>query len=217
MLRTSLLCCLTSTLALLAPGASANAQDDVWRLRFAGVMVEPDAHFTGLDDGVIGADGAVGFGLSLERRSSRRFGFELGALFAEPSVNLDAAVGEGQLSASNRTDFTSISLGLNVHLTPDKVVDFYVGPYLAYVDYSSVRLPGQVSGQAVVVDVSSSDSFTVGAQIGADVAFGDSPWSLNLTARYLDSSLDVVAGEGGAVQQLDFDPLIVGVGFGFRF
>ena len=216
MLRTYLLFGSISVLALMASAPQADAQEDRWHIRFNGVLVEPDAQFS-LDDNNIGADGSVGLGLAVERRFSRRLGLELGALFAEPDVNLDAAVGEGQISASNRIDFTSIHLGLNIHLTPDKPFDLYLGPVLAHVDYSDVRLPGQIGGQAVAVEVSSSDNFTVGAQIGADIAFGASPWSLNLIARYLDSSLDAVAGEGGVVNQLEFDPLIAGVGFGFKF
>ncbi len=222
MLRFKLLSCLMLTLAVTALAAPAGAQDDKWHLRFGGVWVEPDADFTGFDsDGnsvAVGADEAIGLGLAVERHFNRRLGLELGALFAEPDIIVGTGFDGGPaLDATEGVSLRSITLGLNVHLTPDKAVDLYAGPFLAHVEYGNLRFIAQDNSGRVDVGVSSSDNFTVGAQIGADVAFGDSAWSLNLVGRYLDSSLDVVTGDERTVRQLDIDSLIFGVGVGFRF
>ncbi len=222
MFRCNLLSCLMLTLAIVATAGTANAQDDKWHLRFGGIWVEPDADFAVTDsDGnrvVVDAGNAIGLGVAVERRFNRRLGLELGTLFAEPDIIIGSGFDGGPtLDASNGVDLRSITLGLNVHLTPDKPVDLYAGPFLAHVTYGNLRLIAQDGSGTVDVGVSSSDNFTFGAQIGADIQFGDSSWSLNLVGRYLDSSLDVVTGEERAVSQLDLDSLIFGVGVGFRF
>ncbi len=223
MLRIQSLLSLILTLALAVPAATAEAQDDdKWQLRFGGAWVDREARLGASSEGVpveVGTDGALGFGAALERRLNRRLGLELGILLADPDVNLDTSRGLGvsRLGAGAGVDMRSITLGLNVHLTPDKAVDLYVGPLLANVSYGDLRFAGQVDQEPFDVRVSSSDEFTFGAQVGADIRLGASRWSINLLARYLDSSLDVASGEEQVVRQLDYDPLILGAGIGFRF
>ncbi len=221
MFQSKLLDALVLTLMLLALPAAANAQDDKWRLRVGGVWVEPDVDFTDVDsDGdrvAIGSKGAIGFSLALERQVSRRLGIELGALYAEPDLNVDAELAEGfQISASGSISFIAFTAGLNIHLTPDKAVDLYIGPLLVYTTYSDIRFRVQVDEHTLAADTSSNDNFALGAQIGADIPFGDGPWSLNLAARILDSSLGVTDDES-VVSELNFDPLILSAGFGYRF
>ncbi len=222
MFRIDPLPCLMLILALTAPLATAGADDDKWRLRFGGVWVEPDPDFAEVDESgnrvEVGAGDAIGFGLAFERRFGRRLGVELGAMQAEPDILIGTGFSGGpHIDTTQGVDFRAITLALNVHLTPGKAVDLYAGPLLAHVEYGNLRLIFQDAAETVEVEVSSSDHFTFGAQLGADVPFGDSAWSLNLVGRYLDSSLDVATGEQRVVQQLDVGSLIVGVGVGFRF
>ncbi len=210
------------TLTVLTLPAAAAPEDDRWQLRLAGAWVDPDVTFSDIDsDGdrlALSSDGAIGLSLALERRFSRRLGVEAGALFAEPNLNLffDLTSG-GQLAVRESISFSALTAGLNIHLTPDKALDLYVGPLLVYTDYgdASVMIPG--GGSAVVsAKLTSTDNFTVGAQLGADVPFGTSPWSLNLAARYIDSNLGFTDDEG-VVSKVDFDPSILSVGFGYQF
>ena len=224
MLRFRLFPCLMLIVTFAATAATAYAQDDDrWHLRFGGVWVDRDARLSaagGEGSGVeVGTDGAIGFALALERRLTRRLGLELGALIADPDVELDTSrgVGASRLGIGEGVDLRSITLGLNVHLTPDQAVDLYAGPLLAHVDYGNLRFAGQAGEETFDIGVSGSDSFTIGAQIGADIPLGGSRWSVNLLARYLDSSLDVVSGEEREVRQLNYDPLILGAGVGLRF
>ncbi len=222
MSRLNLLPCLVLTLALAAMAAPTHAQDDKWHLRFGGIWVEPDADFAGVDSSgnsvAVGAEDAIGLGLAFERRLNRRLGIELAGLLAEPDIIVGSGFDGGPvLDATEGVSLRAITLGLNVHLTPDKPVDLYAGPFLAHVTYGNLRFVAEDNSGRVDVGVSSSDNFTVGAQIGADVGFGDSPWSLNLVGRYLDSSLDVVTGEERRVRELGIDSLSFGVGVGFRF
>lgn len=218
--RTILFYSLFFTLVLLALPAIASAQDDGWQLRIGGVWVDPTANFLDLEiDGdrvEAGADGDFGFGLALERRFSSRLGLEIGALTAEPDLGLAATLAGFQFSASDRVEFTAVTAGLNVHLTPGRAVDLYIGPLFAYVLYGDVSLNVQTPAGTLSQNFSSDDDFALGAQIGADFWFGESPWSLNLAAKYLDTSLEITDSDG-EVTDLGFEPLILSVGFGYRF
>ncbi len=210
--------CLTST--LLAAPALGSAQDGNWQFRVSGVWVDPDIDFTDESDGDrirAGSDSAIGLGLAFERRVSSRLGIEFGALTVEPDVTLDADFAGGpNLTASDGVSFTAITAGLNIHLTPDKAVDLYIGPLIGYILYGDVGFRAQLGGETLAQNFSADDDFALGAQIGADVAFGDGPWSLNLAAKILDTSLEVTNDEGDETS-LGFDPLILSVGFGYRF
>ncbi len=219
MFRDALVCTSLLIVALLAH--PVGAQEDRWQFRFGGVWVDPDVSFSDVDsDGDrvnAGADSEIGFSLALERRFSPRLGLELGALHAAPALTLDADLASGpRFNVSDSVSFTAITAALNIHLTPDKAVDLYVGPLLGYAFFGDVGFQVQVAGQNLTADFSSDDDFALGAQIGADIPFGDGPWSLNLAARYLDASLEVTDDEGEKTD-LGFDPLILSVGFGYRF
>ena len=221
MFRNQVISSLILALALLAPTMTAKAQDKGWQLRFGGVWVDPDVDFTDVDsDGdrvEAGADGGFGVSLGLERLFNPRFGIELGVLSAQPDVTLDANLAGGiQFDASDSVSFTAITAALNFHLTPEKKVDVYIGPLLAYATYGDLEYTIQAAGQTLSERFTTDDDVAFGAQLGADVAFGDGPWSLNLVARYLDAGLDVT-DDGGEETDLDFHPLILGVGFGYRF
>ncbi len=220
MFRAQTFSSLILSMALLAPTAAAGAQDEGWHFRFGGVWVDPDVNFTDVDsDGdrvAVGASGEIGFSLALERRFNRRLGVELGVLWAEPDLNLDVEVAGVPVRVSDVVGFTAITAGLNIHLTPDKPVDLYVAPLLVYTSYGDLRFVFQAGGQTLEASFRSDDDYAFGAQVGADVAFGESPWSLALAARYLDTSLSVV-DEDGVFTELNFDPLILSVGFGYRF
>ncbi len=219
--RTHNLLIALTLLALLALPTTASAQDASWQLRFGGLWVDPDVSFSDLDsDGdrvEASANGDIGVSLAFERRFSPRLGLEIGALFSQPDIILDANFADGlQFSVSEGVSFGAITAGLNIHLAPDKAVDLYFGPLLAHVFYGDLGLRVLVGGGVIGQDFIGSDEFAFGAQVGTDIAFGDSSWSLNLAAKYLDTSLEVT-GDDGEVNDLGFDPLILGMGFGYRF
>lgn len=205
---------------LFALPASAAGPDAGWQLRFGGAWVEPDAGFFEVLDAIdrveADVDSELGFALSIERRFTPRLGLELGAIFAEPDLGLAASLAGFDFSASDSVSFTAITLALNLHLTPGKPVDLYLGPVLAQVTYGDVGLDVQTPGGRIVQDFESDDDFALGAQIGLDIALGKSPWSIALSAKYLDTGLELT-DDDGETTDLGFDPLILGVGFGFRF
>ena len=100
--------------------------------------------------------------------------------------------------------FDAISLGLNYHLTPDRLVDVFVGPFVSNVSYSDSAFNAGEAGFGSEVGV--------GAKIGADWYFGwQSPWALSTSIHYLP----MTAGDDG--NEFDIDPLVGAIGLAFRF
>ncbi len=210
-------------LALMFLALPAAADDEGWQLRFGGVWVDPDLSVDEVqNDGSrvrAEADSQLGLRLALEYRFSPRLGVEFGALWAEPDVEvtIDGVVFcLCRLEASDSLRFTSLTAGLNVHLTPEGPVDFYVGPLIAWVLYGDLGFRFSVGGLTDTVAFSSSDELAWGVQAGVDVPFGDGPWALNLAAQYLDTTLGVRAEDDGARSEIGFDPLVFSLGFSYR-
>ncbi|MEM7586347.1 MAG: outer membrane beta-barrel protein [Acidobacteriota bacterium] len=221
MFRNTGFCVALLTLIWLTMPTTASAEGEGWQLRIGGVWVDPDVSFIDIDtDGdrvEAGTDGGFGFGAALEKRFSSRLGLEVGVLFAEPDVTLFADLGPGlQFFASDSVSFTAATLGLNVHLTPDRAVDLYLGPLVSYVQYGDIGFLAQAGGTTLAQEFSTRDDFTLGAQVGADFRLGERPWTLNLAAKWIDTSLEVTS-EDGEVTDLGFEPIILGFGVGYRF
>lgn len=146
----------------------------------------------------------TGFGLGLERLINDRFGVELDAVFIDLDGDRVVDHGEDWTMSSPGVGFDAISLGLNVHLTPAKKYDIFVGPFISNVSYSAGAFNATEEGFG--------SETGIGAKLGADFYFGwESPWALATSIRYLAAS----AGDDG--NEFDVDPLVATVGLGFRF
>lgn len=66
--------------------------------------------------------------------------------------------------------------------------------------------------------VKANNSIGYALQAGIDIDFADN-WFLNFDLKYIDIDIDIKLKAGGATQTttVDIDPLIFGVGFGYRF
>ncbi|MCH7666087.1 MAG: hypothetical protein IH936_09185 [Acidobacteria bacterium] len=146
----------------------------------------------------------TGFGLGIERLINDRFGIELDAVFIDLDGNRIVDRGEDWVMSNPGVGFDAISLGLNVHLTPAKKYDIFVGPFVSYVSYSDSAFNATEPGFG--------SETGIGAKLGADFYFGwQSPWALATSIRYL------AASAGDDDNEFDIDPLIATVGLGFRF
>ncbi len=150
-------------------------------------------------------DGGQGLGLGLERRFNDRVGLEAGLLWAELDSSFILDLNNDWERDTDSSSLLALVIGPNFHLTrPDSRVDFYIGPFLGWADVGDATY--QALGETIRRDFS--DDFMFGAQIGADISFGDGPAGLHLGARYLDLA---------AAQDIGIDPLIGEVGFFYNF
>ena len=100
------------------------------------------------------------------------------------------------------------SLLVQYHFMPEKTLKPYVGAGVNYTTLSKVRL---LNGAGSLEH----DSVGLVLQAGVDYAI-DKQWSLNLDIKKAQIRSDVIVG-GAAVSRVKVDPLMIGVGVGYRF
>ncbi len=206
-------------LASLATPQRAAAGEERWLLRMSGVSVTPDITLDTMDaEGqriTASGDGAKGFGVEVEYRLNDRLGLTVGGLSAAPRVVVRVTPPSGEpVSAGDDLSMRPLTVGLDVHLTPASRVDLSVGLMVAYVAYGDLELD---AGEGRRLELSSDDDVGWGATVGADVRQGDGPWSIGVSASYLDTTLRVSNAEDPDTQEVDVDPFILGLGVGYRF
>jgi outer membrane protein W len=199
--------------ASLAGSSRAAADDDPWRLKLGAVATES------LNGGVDGP--SYGAGAGLEYRFSPRVGLELAAITAEDEDEIGFSFfDELSLGIESRVRMTPVMAKLDLHLTPDSRVDFYLAPVAAYVKMSDLRLTFRAeAGDDRVTEVEHidlEDKFAWGLSLGMDVPIGRGGSFFNLGATYLRLPLSVRDGEDFSTAG-DIDPIFVQVGYGLRF
>ncbi len=109
------------------------------------------------------------------------------------------------------------TLTLQYHFNPTGTIRPYAGLGLNYTRFSSVNLDaGPVLGGSVPLKIDRS-SVGFAAQVGADFQIAPQ-WFLNVDVKYVTIDTDIfVKANGAKVTELDVDPLLIGVGIGYRF
>jgi hypothetical protein len=166
---------------------------------------EPSSAAFTLDDG-------SGWGLGLEYRLTRRLGVEAQAIVADLDSELELRFGVPvNLIGVDRREvgIDLYSLGLNVHLTPERRLDVYAGLLGALVSYDDFR--GQVGG--ITFRREGIDDTAVGLALGADLFLDRSRrWAATAAVRQLWST-----GDAGDDLGIDVDPRIVTAGVAVRW
>lgn len=101
------------------------------------------------------------------------------------------------------------SLLLQYHFTDLGAFKPYVG---AGVNYTIFSKRSNILNGAASID---RDSFGLAAQVGLDYALNKN-WSLNFDAKYVQMNTDVKVG-GTKVGKINLDPMLYGIGIGYRF
>jgi len=200
---------------LLAPIGSAEAGDKNWRMRVIGAVVGGDSGFTVAtgDYGSVGTivEGGAGVGVNFEYRYSPKMGFEMGAMAVAANVGVRAGLAKTTPYAGvDVGGFVPLTFALNYHPLKEGVFDLYMGPLLTSTFYSNLQVGGP---WGYGVEARSGVDFGLGATLGFDLNFGRSRWSLNSGLKYIAVSSNGSNSRGG----VDFDPLILSFGFGFKF
>lgn len=202
----------------IAGSAAAQAAEPRWQVRLGGLLVDGDQGFATEGEAgsrvLAGGNAEIGAGAAVEFRVSKRLGFELGAAFAEvPNYEDAEAFSGGDASIGNGPSFTATTVGLHLHLTPDRRADVYLGPAIALVQYGDFELD---LGDGLV-EFEVDDDFAWGATVGVDLGIGDGGWSINAAATYLESDMEVSERGSEGTVVVPFDPVMVRVGAAFSF
>lgn len=206
----------------------------LWKVRVAAVAVDADGRFSveaGSDGASTDVNIGAGFSVRFERTLTPRLGIELGLAGIASGVDVSADWADCDRGTSvDMLTMAPITVGLNVHLTPDSPVDVYVGPMLAIVNYSDIRVRSgwdcdgdddtfwDFNWDAKVRSKSDSD-LTWGLNAGADIAFGSSGrWSAHLGLTYIETTAELKRDfEGSRLTHLRMDPLMFNIGFAYAF
>jgi hypothetical protein len=183
-------------------------------VRLQGVYLSPSAtlHVEGENPDQVAAKADHGDGVlaSLEYRFHRRLGAEVAVLRGRFDATLSLNPADlGLHRAADRLRFEPWMLGLDVHLTPDRPVDLYLGPRLAHVRYGRASFAFTDIAFRADYDLSADNAF--GGFLGLDVPHGR--WSVGLGVLYLPTT----AKPRGADAALDVDMVAATLGVGYRF
>ena len=182
---------LVAMLALLIAGSSVQAADYKWKVLAAFSYVSPMTDSTNSVGDVIEAASSTGWEIGGEWKPGRVFGVELDYLNVTSDIEVNGVV-------ASEADINPLNLSGNFHLFPDKAIDLWVGPTVAFVGFD---VPGQEFD----------DELTFGAVAGLEFAIGKS-FAITTGVRWLDLSAEDEFGNG-----LDIDPFFLRVGAAFRF
>lgn len=204
-MKAAVLALAVATLGLGAVGHDAMAQESPWLVRVRAVQIEPadksDAIAAlGVPRNAISVSDKTIPELDISYFFTRNFAAELVLTYPQKhTVRLD----DVKLGTFKHLPPT---LTLQYHFTPDSRISPYVGAGVNYTQISKVRLNGLKM---------ENDSFGLALQAGVDFKI-DKNWSINLDVKKVQIRSDVSLA-GTKLTEVKVDPLLIGIGIGYRF
>ncbi len=199
---------------------SALAEQGDWLVRLRGIVVAPtensSAVLPGFPGGSVTVDNAIVPELDFTYFLTNNIGAEL--ILATSPHDISGAgtlAGLGEIA-----DVMALppTLTLQYHFTPGAKISPYVGIGVNYTIFysedASTSLVGALGPTAVNLD----DTVGVAFQAGVDFALNDR-WFLNADVKYIQIDTTAVLNSGGTINSVDvdLDPIVAGIGVGFRF
>lgn len=203
----------------VATPAMAAAGDTYVRVR--GIVVAPNEKsggiLPGLPNETVKVDNAVVPEVDITQMVTDNIGFELIAATSKHSVSGVSGTtgGIGKLAS---TWVLPPTLTAQYHLMPDAKVRPYVGAGVNYTLFYSEKASSAFEAAAGNTNVKLKSSFGWAAQAGIDIDLNEKMF-LNLDVKYIDINTKgtlVTTGLGTQTVKVNLDPIVVGVGIGFR-
>jgi len=197
----------TVLVALIALTASqAMAQESPWLVRARAVYVDPDNKSTPV--------GGVGAADRLEVSSKTIPELDISYFFT-PHIAAELILTypqkhKARLDGAEIGTFKHLppTLNLQYHFTPGATISPYVGAGVNYTRMSSVKL---LDGAGDL----DNDSWGLSLQAGVDFRLNEH-WSINADVKKVNLRSDVYVG-GAKASHLKVDPVLFGLGVGYRF
>lgn len=197
----------TVLVALIALSASqAMAQESPWLVRARAVHVDPDNKSTPV--------GGVGAADRLEVSSKTIPELDISYFFT-PHIAAELILTypqkhKARLDGAEIGTFKHLppTLNLQYHFTPGAAISPYVGAGVNYTRMSSIKL---LDGGGDLEN----DSWGLSLQAGVDFRLNEH-WSINADVKKVNLRSDVYVG-GAKASHLKVDPILFGLGVGYRF
>lgn len=197
-----------AALAALTAGSMAATADarpeKPWVVHVRGIAVLPEESATIT---VIGGDVSIDDAVVPE--------VDIEYFFHEDwSVELIAATSPHDVTHSSGLDLGSAwvlppTLTVKWHIPVDGPVRPYLGAGVNYTTFWNVDEPPGLS-------MDYSDSWGLALQAGVEIDLGDN-WTLNIDVKKIDIDTDVSINGGAIRADVEIDPVVVGIGLGYRF
>ena len=214
---------LISTTILMAGTDMAMAAQGDWLVRLRGIVVAPTENSSavpGFPGSEVGVENAVVPELDFTYFLTDNIAAEV--ILATSPHDI---IGEGTLEGLDVAEIMVLppTLTLQYHFMPDG--DFirpYAGVGVNYSIFYSQESTAALDAAIGTTDVDLDDSVGVAFQLGADFPINDR-WFLNADVKYIqidtDATLTSVQNGETTVRtvEVDLDPIVAGVGVGFRF
>lgn len=211
---------LITALALASGIQPALAEQGDWLMRARGIIVAPTENSSdvlpGFPGSGVGVENAVVPELDFTYFITNNIGAEL--ILATSPHDI---VGEGGLAPLGELADVMVlppTLTLQYHFNPNGRLRPYAGVGVNWsIFYSEDASPALVDAVGPT-SVSLDDSVGVSYQLGMDYALNDR-WFLNADIKYIQIDTTATLNSGGAINtvDVDLDPIVAGVGIGFKF
>lgn len=213
-MKTLLMACASAALAagILAPAAMAGQGDWMFRLRALHVIPDEGATISPIG-GSVDIDTSLVPELDITYFFTDRLAVEL-ILGVTPHDVTAVSTALGDVDLGD-VWLLPPTLTLQYHFNPDGQVRPYVGAGVNFTHFFSADLPGG----SPLTSISYDDSIGFALQAGVDYALTER-WFLNFDVKkiWINTDVRIDAGGLGIVNaDVDIDPWIVGVGFGWRY
>lgn len=193
-----------------------------WLLRLRGIVVAPTDESTGgirpdLTTTGLEAQAAVVPEVDITYMVTDNIGIEL--IAATSNHDFDATGALSNLNESASAWLLPPTLLVVYHFLPRNNIRPYIGAGINYTitygENASASLENALGGPT---DVDADNSFGFAIQAGVDIDINDR-WFFNADVKYIDMSVDIDLTTAGTVRTIEvgLDPIIFGVGVGYRF
>ncbi|MEO1014414.1 MAG: OmpW family protein [Pseudomonadota bacterium] len=216
MLRTTFI----ASLLMASSLQSAAAEQGDFLVRLRGIVVAPTAQSGDVLPSFPGGQVDVENGLSPEVDFTYFLTDNIGVeLIAATTAH--TVVGEGALAGvGDIADLMVLppTLTFQYHFNPEGVFRPYVGVGVNWsIFYSEDASPALVNAVGPT-DVAVDDSVGVAYQAGFDVPIGDR-WVFNADVKWIqiDTTATLTSGPAVNTVDIDLDPIVAGIGIGYRF
>lgn len=210
---------IASLIATMSSYAFADSNSSNWGLRLRAVRIEPENNSssgTGALNSTLLPDNAIHVSsktipeIDITYFFTKNFATEL--ILTYPQRH-NVSINSGPLSESiGSFKHLPPTLTFQYHFTPESQFQPYVGAGINYTRISSVKLHSNVAGVDLDLD---RNSFGPALQAGIDIKLSKNSYlNFDLKKVYIRSDVKL---NGQKVSEVKVDPLLIGIGIGWRF
>ena len=201
---------ISATLALLASSllASATASAYDWTFKVGAHQVDPKS-----DNGTL-AGGTLRTDVSGDWRPTFQLEYFLNPNWGVEVLAATPFKHDVKLNGVKAAEVSHLppTVSVQYHFNPEGSFRPYVGAGLNYTFFSGARFEPAVQSLQPSIE---KHSLGFAAQAGFDVAL-NKQWSLNVDVKKLQMNTDIRLA-GSTIGKFKIDPLLIGVGLGYRF